>query len=212
MMERAALGAGLTVVYLLGVAAPAHAAPLTETIQGEHVRLVSTADPDTMRGMLPGDVALWDVSVSADAPEPGRIDIALSGTGELPLTLDVRACSAPWEDDRCAPGATVLRAGWLVPLDGARAALGSVSAAAAVHVRLEAALRATPAAGATSELRLHASGYGDELDVAPPGSGERVLPRTGMHLGGVALLGTGAVIAGVAGARLMAGRREETAR
>ncbi|GEK79501.1 hypothetical protein [Agrococcus baldri] len=197
------------VLCVFAGATPASAAERSHVVEGQHLRLVSTADPEAMRGMLPGSVAIWDVSISADAPEPGVIDIALGGSGELPLEVDVRGCAEAWTADGCPAGAMSIERGLTASLDGTRTPLLETPADATTHLRLEVAVPsdATPPEDATTVLRVHAEGYGDQVEASPPGGGEGELPRTGMQLGGSALLAAGAVIVGVAGARLFAGRR-----
>ena len=84
------LSVGVVVLFmLLGSAAPAWASPTTEIIQGRILRLVSVADWEAAGSLLPGQQVRWDVAVSAVAPDPGIVTIALSATGEAPLLLDV---------------------------------------------------------------------------------------------------------------------------
>lgn len=57
-------------------AAPASADSETEVISGRYIELVSTThDTESMSSMMPGDVVIWTVSVSAEAPDPGVIDM-----------------------------------------------------------------------------------------------------------------------------------------
>lgn len=214
MKRRPALGraevAVATLLCLAAGAAPAAAAPASEVIEGQHVRIVSTADPSTMGSMLPGDVAVWDVSISAEAPEPGQIDIGLSGDGELPLIVDVRSCVEPWSGNGCASDERSLARDLTAPLDGTLLPMLDMPADAAAHLRLDVSVPPTssPPEQAATTLRVHADGFGDELEATPPDGAE--LPRTGMQLGGAALLAIGAVVIGIAGARLLTPRRHRT--
>lgn len=210
MIRRAALALALGAAIALGSALPASAAPVSEVIEGEHLRLVSTGDPVQMRDLVPGVAAVWLVSVSADAPEPGIIDISLTGSGELPLTVDARSCAAAWEASVCTVDEAELALGLLAPLDGTSAPLLRVPADRESHLRLEVALAPDVAAptDATTRLLLRADGWGDTVEAPPPGEG--ALPPTGTSLSGIALLTIGAVIVGVAGSRLALFRREVT--
>ncbi len=207
---RSAAAIALVLVGVLAGAAPAAAAPTSDVVEGRHVRIVSTTDPTSMRQMLPGDVALWDVSVSADAPEPGSIEIALSGSGDLPLVIDVRSCAEAWHGSGCASGEEPVARALPAPLDGALIALLETDAHDATHLRLEVAVprEAAAAPGSTTLLRVHVDGYGDALEATTPGGGIGALPSTSSPLGGAALLALAAVACGVGTAMLAAGARQ----
>ncbi|WP_344005243.1 hypothetical protein [Microbacterium paludicola] len=205
--------AALTLLGVLWAGAPAAASPSSEVVEGRFLRIVSTADPDAMRGMLPGDVAVWDVTISAQAPEPGQIDIALSGDGHLPLSVDVLACEGIWETTGCSSGERPIEQALPAPIAGPPVPILEVPADAVTHLRLMVSVPrdADVTEQATTVLQVRAHGYGDELAASPPGDSRGELPRTGMQLGGVALLAIGAVIVGIAGARLLAARRRAEA-
>lgn len=199
----AALGAALC----FGGAIPASAAPKSEVIRGQFIEIVSTADTAQMQQMLPGDTVEWLVSVSADAPEPGVIDLTLSGTGELPLSVAVLSCDVDWSDATCPSGNVVLREQADVMLDGTSEQLVQFDAASAQHLKLNVSLADTGrAAGGETELRVHALGFGDDVTVTP--TGDDTLPDTGMHLTGALLLSVGAIIIGIAGAQLLSRSRD----
>ena len=182
-------------------AAPASADTTTEVITGEYIELVSTADPEAMGSMLPGETVDWTVSVSADAPEPGVIDVALAGTGDLALSVAVESCAEPWIAGECNASQEMLRAAGEVVLDGSGEHLLQFDAAEARHLMLHVALADASAepAGAT-ELRVHANGFGEDVDTSPP---DDDLPETGFRISGVLLTMAGAIIIGVFGAKLL---------
>ena len=163
------LCAGIAVLLLLlGSAAPAWASPTTEVIQGRILRLVSVADWEAAGSLLPGQQVRWDVAVSAQAPDPGIVTIALSATGEAPLVLDVSMCLRAWEGSGCPGGAVIVRSSWQVPRDGGEVWLGAVADTDVAHVRLSIGLGEEAAAGSTT-LRLHARGIGEDVIVGPGG-------------------------------------------
>lgn len=209
MKARVLATMALAAVLAVASAAPASAVSTSQVITGQYLELVSTADTAVMANMLPGDEVAWTVSVSADAPEPGVVDVALSGTGELPLSVVVRACNVEWDDGLCAPGATVLRERATVALDGHSEHLLRFDAATAQHLRLDVALaESSDAPSGETELRVLASGFGDEVEATPPGEGE--LPETGLRIGGVLLMALGAIVAGIAGASLLSRKDSPT--
>ena len=190
-------GAGVVVLaLLLGSAAPAWAAPTTEVIQGRILRLVSVADWDAAGSLLPGDEVRWDVAVSAEAPDPGIITIALSATGDAPLVLDVSICLREWQGSGCPGGAVAVRSGWQIPRDGGEVQLGEIADTDVAHVRLSIGLDEEEAAGSTT-LRLHASGVGEDVTVGPGGglaaTGPSSLPPWALA-GGAALVVVGLLL------------------
>lgn len=190
------LCAGIAVLLLLLCsAAPAWASPTTEVIQGRILRLVSVADWDAAGSLLPGQQVRWDVAVSAQAPDPGIVTIALSATGEAPLVLDVSMCLRAWEGSGCPGGAVIVRSSWQVPRDGGEVWLGEVADTDVAHVRLSIGLGEEAAAGSTT-LRLHARGIGEDVIVGPGGglaaTGPTPLPW--VLAGGAALVVVGVLL------------------
>ena len=185
-------------------AAPASADSETEVISGRYIELVSTThDTESMSSMMPGDVVIWTVSVSAEAPDPGVIDMAISGTGELPLNVAVQSCDDPWSGSACPSGAAEIRAEGPVALDGAKDILMQFDAAETRHLLVQVTLSdeaSEPAA--STELRVHAHGFGEDVETTPP-DGDDGLPETGLKISGVLLMAAGAIIVGVFGARLL---------
>lgn len=200
-MRRRAIGVAVVVLVMLGSAGPAWAAPTTEIIQGRILRLVSVADWDAAGALLPGQPVRWDVAVSARAPDPGRVTIALSATGDAPLILDVSMCLQAWEASGCPGGAVVLRSAWEIPRDGGEVRLAEVADTDVANVRLTIGLADGAEAGSTS-VRLHARGEGETAVVGPEGG----LATTGMPPHVPWVLAGGAVLA-VAGVLLVARRR-----
>lgn len=184
-------------------AAPAWAAPTTEVVQGRILRLVSVADWDAASSLLPGESVQWDVAVSADAPEPGTITLAVSATGDAPMLVDAALCMQPWQGDGCPGGATTLESVWSIPRDGAEVALADFASDEVAHLRLRVALDPSDAGdGDTLTLvRVHASGVGESVAAGTDG----VLPATGGAAAPWAI-GAGAALA-VLGVWLIALRR-----
>lgn len=195
-MRRRAIGVAVVVLVMLGSAVPAWAAPTTEVIQGRVLRLVSVADWDAAGALLPGQQVRWDVTVSARAPDPGRVTIALSATGGAGLVLDVSMCRRAWEGSGCPGGAVTLRSAWEIPRDGAEVRLVDVADSEVANVRLIIGLADGAEVGSTS-IRLHASGQGETVAVGPDGG----LATTGLTpqlpwvlAGGGALVVTGLLL------------------
>lgn len=204
-MKRAAvlmIGA-IAVASALG-AAPAWAAPTTEVVQGDVLRLVSVADWDVASSLLPGQPVQWDVTVSADAPDPGIVSIGISATGDAPLVVDVASCAEAWEVDGCPAGATALQTSWGIPRDGVAVPLTEIADSEIAHLRLSVALDASGVAGST-DIRVHAQGAGETV-VAGPGGG---LATTGMSPIMPWILGGGAALV-LLGVTLVALRRRRS--
>jgi hypothetical protein len=185
---------------LAGIAAPAWAAPTTQVVQGRVIRLVSVADWEAASALSSGRAVRWDVTVSADAPDPGRIVLGVSATGDARLDLDVALCAQEWEDDGCPRGETALRTAWDVPRDGVQTELTSMADTDVAYVRMSVALAADEHGGSTS-IRFHASGEGESASVGPEGG----LATTGMPPVVPWILAGGAILV-VAGAALVVGR------
>ncbi|GAA2977910.1 signal peptidase [Microbacterium terrae] len=163
----------------------AHAAAddaAAEVIQGEIVRLVSIRD-DSMDGLVPGAEAVWMVGVSAEAPTPGVVQIFLAGSGEpaLGLRFDVTACAVRWDADDCAAQPTTLIADEVVPVDGRERSVFEIASDEQTWLRI--AVRMPEATDADIagqvDLRVRASGLGDDVSVGPDGgslaaTGDRV--------------------------------------
>lgn len=199
----AALLAALAVGGALLVPSAATAAPTTQVIQGDVLRLVSVADWDAASRLLPGEPVRWDVAVSADAPDPGAVRIAVSARGDAPLVVDVWLCLREWTAAGCPGGATELRTAWSIPRDGTEISLTEVTDSQVAHVRLAIALDPADRGGRT-EVRVHAHGAGESVVVSPDGG----LATTGMPPV-VPGLFAGAVLLTLLGAALVRRRRRD---
>lgn len=184
----------------LAVATPAWAAPTTQVVQGEVLRLVSVADWQAAASLQPGERVRWDVEVSAQAPDPGTVRVGVSATGDAVVTLDAALCMRPWAADTCPSGITVLRAGWEIPRDGTEIELAEFADTEIGHLRLEVAL--AEARGST-DLRVHAWGSGEAVDAGPGGglATTGMAPVTPWVIGGTAVLTLGVLLLVVAARR-----------
>lgn len=202
-MRRVAAGAGVAVL-IVGMATPAWAAPTTEIIQGDVLRLVSVADWDAASRLLPGEPVRWDVAVSADAPDPGLVEIAVSAEGETALIVDVSLCLREWTATGCPGGATELRSAWEIPRDGAEVPLVEIADTEVAHLRLTISLDAADDRG-TTDVRVHAQGAGESAVVGPDGG----LATTGLSPAVSWNLAAGAALVTLGGLLLVA-RRDRT--
>ncbi|CAH0155921.1 hypothetical protein SRABI76_00911 [Microbacterium oxydans] len=203
-MRRPPTAAPFAVLLAAGallVAAPAGAAPTTQVIQGDVLRLVSVADWDAASSLRPGAPVQWDVAISADAPDPGLVSIGVSASGSAPLLVDVSLCARAWEATGCPGGATALRTAWSIPRDGAEVELTRIADDQTAHVRLAITLDPDDVGGST-EVRVHARGAGESAVVGPGGG----LATTGLPATTPSMFGGGIVLAAV-GALLVLGRR-----
>ncbi|MGJ0389097.1 hypothetical protein [Microbacterium sp. CGR1] len=182
------------VVGVVIAASPAWAAPSTQVVQGDVLRLVSVADWDAASSLLPGQPVQWDVTVSADAPDPGTVTVSISASGDAPLVVDALECAEAWDASGCAAGEVSLKEGWAVPRDGVEVQLLQTTDTEVTHLRFVIAL-AGDEPGST-QVRVHARGAGESAVIGPDGGGG--LATTGLPpvipwfvAGGVVLLGAG---------------------
>ncbi|MFJ2542713.1 hypothetical protein [Microbacterium sp. NPDC087589] len=169
MNRRAAYATGVSAILagVLVAAGPAWAAPSTQVVQGEVLRLVSIADWDAASSLLPGQPVQWDVTVSADAPDPGTVAVGISASGDAALVLDVLRCAQAWGEGGCSGGATTLETGWSMPRDGVEMPLLEMADTEIAHLRLVIAL-GDEEAGST-RVRVHARGAGESATIGPDG-------------------------------------------
>lgn len=186
---------------------PAWAAPTTQVVQGDVIRLVSVADWEAAARLLPGEPVRWDVSVSADAPDPGTVALAVSAQGDAPLTVDVALCMSAWEATGCPGGATVLRTGWSIPRDGGEIPLTEFSDVEVAHLRLAITLGAEDAGGRT-DIRVHAQGAGESAVIGPGGG----LATTGLPSIAPWTLGAGGLLVAIGTLLVLARRRRRDER
>ncbi|MFJ6532333.1 hypothetical protein [Microbacterium sp. NPDC091662] len=208
---RRALAVVLLAVLAVAMPAVAWAAPTTQIIQGSVLRLVSVADWAAAGSLLPGEPVEWDIAVSADAPDPGVVRIAVSATGDAQLLLDVSLCLQEWTEAGCPDGATALRTGWSIPRDGVEIPLAQVADTETAHLRLTIFLDPSGGSGAGStDVRVHAQGAGETVVVGSDGG----LATTGLPPGmpWVVVAGAALVAWGVALVNRRRGTASETRR
>lgn len=191
-------------VFVGGIApAGAAPAPATQVVEGSVLRLVSEADWEAASRLRPGDPVRWDVTVSAEAPDPGVVHIGISATGAAALLVAAERCSRAWSDDGCPGEASVLRGDLPVPRDGAEVPLVEMGDTEVAHLRLTVTLES--GGRGSTEVRVHATGAGETAVIGPDGG----LAATGVSPGPPWLLGVLAVLIG--GGLLLARRRKNSA-
>ncbi|KJL20908.1 hypothetical protein [Microbacterium foliorum] len=184
-VRAAAIASAVAAGMALIAPTAAWAVPSTQIVQGEVLTLVSVADWDAASSLRPGQPVRWDVTVSADAPEPGTVRVGVSATGDADLVVDAALCTQAWTAGGCPGGETVVRAAWSIPRDGAEVSLVEMSDDDAAHLRLSIALAdaqlgstlADAQLGSTladaqlgsTEVRVHAQGSGESATVGPGG-------------------------------------------
>ena len=188
-MKRVVAAIALTACAVLA-AQPAAAAPVTQVVQGKILRLVSVADWDAAGTLRPGQPVRWDVAVSADAPDPGTVTIAVSATGDADLVVDAALCMQEWTSIGCPGGEIILRSEWSIPRDGSKVELAQIADTETAHVRFAIALAPRDAAGRT-DVRLHATGAGETAVIGPD---DDDLAMTGMSLNSLWAVGGGALL------------------
>lgn len=200
---RRALAAVLLAVAVIVMPGAAWAAPTTQVIQGSVLRLVSVADWAAAGSLLPGQPVQWDIEVSADAPDPGVIRIAVSATGGAHLLLDISTCAKAWTESGCPVGATALRTRWDIPRDGVEVPLLQVADTERTHLRLAIVLDPAGGSGAGStDVRVHAQGAGETVVAGS----DAALATTGLPSAAPWIVGAGAGLIG-SGAVLVLRRR-----
>ncbi|WP_292722308.1 hypothetical protein [Microbacterium sp. 13-71-7] len=179
MTTRIRFAATVLLAGLLGAlnASPAHASVVTETVQGRYVRIVSSADWSAAAAMTEGMSVRWDLTVSADAPDAGFVRVSVSASGSAPLAIDVRTCAEPWRGGGCPSGERTLRADWAVPRGGRPVEIEAMPADAVAHLRLDVRVGDEAERGASTQISVHADGFGDAVQVGP--GPEHALPATG---------------------------------
>lgn len=204
-MRRAGIRVTMFVASLVGsllVAGPAWAAPTTQVVQGDVLRLVSTADWDAASRLLPGQPLQWDVTVSAAAPDPGTVTIGISATGSADLTADVLLCMQEWDAGGCPGGAVQVKTDWQIPRNGVQVPVAEFPDTEIGHLRLAVSLN--PGEGGSTQVRVHAQGAGGDSVVVGPDGG---LATTGMSPVVPWILGGGAVLLILGGIALIWARR-----
>lgn len=182
------------------------AAERSETvITGEHMTLTSVGDPEEMLAMRARAPVHWQVGITTDAPEPGRVSVAIDAAGsrDLGLNLEIRSCTERWSGDTCAGSEQLLQRP-----STANVGEGFVSIVTFPDIAdrwiLITALIPEPASG-TVALTLRVDGSGESVEVRPGPIG--VLPETGKGLGNAVLLGLGALGLGLCAAAIATARQ-----
>lgn len=204
-MRRVLAAASLAVV-LAALPTTAWAVPSTQVIQGSVLRLVSVADWEAAADLLPGQPVRWDVAVSANAPDPGVVRIAVSATGDARLLLDISLCSQAWTPAGCPGGANELRTAWSIPRDGVEVPLAEIADTETAHVRLDIVLDPADGSGST-DVRVLAQGAGETVSIGSDGG----LATTGTPPGAPWAMAAGAALV-LWGASLVLRHRREAAR
>ncbi|MCU1510122.1 MAG: hypothetical protein JWQ12_2387 [Glaciihabitans sp.] len=211
----------------------ARAAQVEQVTQGSVIRLVSIGDALEMADLTPGIPTLWQVGVSANAPEPGTITLSLAAGGPLAespagLTVGAEGCDVRWVGNTCASGQRTLIAPQpAVALGGAAQALGTITTADQRWILVSALVPdAASVRAGTAEVRITATGMGDSQSAGSgnshggsgsgdgssgnwSGSSDGFLAATGTNLARPLLFALGSLLAGLgfAGAASIARRR-----
>ncbi|KQR47742.1 hypothetical protein ASF87_01905 [Microbacterium sp. Leaf161] len=203
MNRRAACATSASAVVLgvLLAAGPAWAAPSTQVVQGDVLRLVSVADWDAASSLLPGQPVQWDVTVSAEAPDPGVVAVGVSASGDASLIVDAYRCELEWDETGCVGDVEELTTGWPIPRDGAEVALLEMADTEVAHLRLVISL-AGDEAGST-QVRVHARGAGESAVIGPDGG----LATTGLSPLAPWTIGAAIAVGAVGTLLFVAGRR-----
>jgi signal peptidase I len=209
----------------VAVPTPAAAAPTREVVTGQHLQLTSLVE-DGMEGLGVGETAAWDVGLRVLTPGEATVAVSLEvlEATEDAFAATVQRCDVPWADDACASGAVALASTVLAPGSG-RQRLDRVAGEESPWYRV-AVTRVGGDGGATTTLRVHADGAGDEVSTGagggegaagpgaePPGSGRPDgstggLPSTGAAPAAGLLLAAGAMASGLALAQVARRRRD----
>lgn len=202
MNRRAAYATGASVVVVGAVlaAGPAWAAPSTEVVQGEVLRVVSVADWSAASSLLPGQPVQWDVTISAEAADPGMVAVGVSADGDAELMIDVLRCAREWGESGCPGGPTTLETGWPIPRDGTEVGLLEMADTEIAHLRLIVSLAGD--AGST-QVWVHARGAGESAVIGPDGG----LATTGLSPLAPWTIGAGIAMGAVGTLLLVAARR-----
>ena len=166
-----------------------------------------------MTSLQPGIPVEWQVGVSADAADPGKVDISLSASGHAAnaqkLTVAVDSCTTRWNAKTCSSGHQTLIHPQLLPdIMPPRASAGTrllttMPSAEQLWLKITVTLADVVDHGFSETLHIQANGFGDELSTK---GRTPTLPETGSNLPGILLLAlvsllTGLTIAGYTGFR-----------
>lgn len=168
--------------------------------------------------LTPGGSADWAVDVTVHGEPAGSLEVGLVPESAAPevlrefLSVELRACSQPWDGSSCPGGQrTLMESTALASAEGVRVDLlePGTSSAAEAHVLLTAILAEDSpreVQGSRSEIVVGVHGSGEDarggFPANPAGPSSGVLADTGARLGGFALLAVAAVAAGFGLSRL----------
>lgn len=154
----------------------------TEVIEGEYLTVTSESIPGSMTNLAPGDTALWDLGITSNPPggEPGEIQAGINATGDLPLTLEIIACSDPWNAEAggdataeaSCPGAhEVISESYSVPRDGDTRWLTDFTTDDDRWLRLEVSVPedlTNEYQNRNTSIEVHVAAEGDYVSAPPP--------------------------------------------
>lgn len=190
--------------FTLGTSTPAQAAETETVVYGRYLTLTSIGDPNIMEHLGPERPVQWQVGVRANPPQGSRIDIGISAQGTLAgpggIQVDIRSCTVRWVNGICS-GTESMRlprrdlAAAVVPVDAYGAhRLGWMGSAEQRWLLVEATLPAGMPPGSTAQVRIHAWGPGDEIEIG--GTTASTLATTGPSIGPSIALAVIAVLSG----------------
>lgn len=198
-------------------AEPAQAAETETRIDGTVLRLTSIGDPVLMSNLQPGEPVTWQVGVSAEAPDPGSVDISLFASGDSAtaqkLIVAIDSCATRWRAETCA-----LKQHTLVPQQPLEDALTAQAPAGTRHLttmpaseqrwlRVTVTLDGEVEHGFAETLHVQARGFSDDISTEDE---PQTLPETGFNLWAPLLLAVAALTTGIASARTTAWWKRRT--
>lgn len=183
----------------------AHAADTETHINGTVLRLTSIGDTELMTNLQPGIPVEWQVGVSADAPDPGKVDISLSAYGHAAnaqkLIVAVDSCTTRWNAKTCSTGRQTLIHPQVLPeimspdASAGTRLLTTMTSDEQRWLKISVTLADVADPGFSQILHVHANGLGDDLSTEEK---PQTLPETGVNLGVPLLLALGALLTGIA--------------
>lgn len=226
--RRATIIAAAAVVagsQILGVT-EAQAAETEYQVVGRHLVLTIISDEEKLSSMVPGEQVLWQVGVDTRGDEEGAVHVGLGvAAGSVAvdaLRVDVLSCPERWQGETCNGAAeswvndTPLDQAFLPATHGDTRELGVTPAGDPVWVQVRATL-ARQEENVNATLRVDAWGAGEVVSAETDGGGKGHgnglaltgadgIPQT-LALAGAAI-GTGLVVARLAGGRRRDAERE----
>lgn len=185
------VGASLLMPALSGAATAASTAPSAETVEGEHLRIVSVADWHAATNLIPGDTVQWDLSISVDTSQVATVSIGLSAEGDAALLSSARLCLQQWDDDECPGGAVTVHEAWDLPRDDTVTLMIEITDTDTAHLRLMISLGdGAHVDDGHTIVRVHALTEHESLVVEPPGA----MAPTGMSSNPLSLFIPGAAV------------------